>query len=84
MVPIPVRPRFVARLRPFSPFRGGAAYGDGREDDDEGYENCVEELSGQRGPGFAEDSVEEVLDGRVPGQGGDEPERRGYELGEPL
>jgi len=54
---------------------GGAAYGEGREDDDEGYEDGVEELSGQCGPGLAEDSVEEVLDGRVPGQGGDEPER---------
>jgi hypothetical protein len=33
----------------FRPF-GGAAYGDGREDDDEGYEDSVEELSGQRDP----------------------------------
>jgi hypothetical protein len=65
----------------FFRFFGGAAYGDGCEDDDEGYEDGVEELSGKGGRGFAEDSVEEVLDGRVPGQGGDEPERRGYEKG---
>src|SRR4029453_5124001 len=33
-------------------------------------------------PCFAEDPVEEVLDGRVPGQGRDEAEGRGNELGE--
>jgi hypothetical protein len=49
---------------------GGSAHGYGGEDYYQGYECGVEELSGQGGSGFAEDSVEEVLDGGVPGQGG--------------
>ena len=61
----------------FGPF-GGSAYGYGGEDYDQGYEDGVEELSGQGGSGLAEDSVEEVLDGGIPGQGGYEAQGRGY------
>ena len=58
---------------------GGVADVDGGENDDEGYEGRVEELADELTAGLAEDLVEEVLDGGVPGEGGDEAQSGGYE-----
>src|SRR5215203_6237840 len=66
-------------LEPAALFRepgalGGPADRDGREDDHECDYDGVDELPEQCTPRLAEDRGEQILDGRVPCQGGHQPE----------